>query len=73
MEKKPIQTGGKLWKVILQLLLIILLGILLFQNIQLIEVELFFWQVRVPLTILFIGTAVIGALFTFLIVWRKGR
>ncbi|KAA3638081.1 MAG: LapA family protein [Bacteroidetes bacterium] len=73
MDKKAVQTKGKLWKFVLQVILITLFCTLLFQNVHLVSVELLLWEVHIPLALLLIGTAVTGVLITFLVVWKKGR
>ena len=60
MELK--KSRFKTWKLGLNLFFLGILGIILYQNVRPIEVELLFWEVKISLTILLLITTFLGAL-----------
>ena len=63
----------RFWKIGINVLLLALLCVILFRNSQPVEVDLLFWQAEISLVFLLIGTAILGALITFITVMIKGR
>ena len=62
-----------IWKFGFLLFLLTLVGVISLQNTQPITIELLFWEMSLPVTILLFSTVLISALIVFMMVLIKTR
>ena len=68
-----IRSKTKTFKIGINITLLVLLTIILAQNIQPVDIDILFWQLHIPLVVLLLATALLGALIVFVFVLILGR
>ncbi|MEM8523513.1 MAG: lipopolysaccharide assembly protein LapA domain-containing protein [Bacteroidota bacterium] len=68
-----LKSKFRTFKISLNIALLAALVVVLVQNVQLIDVEILFWEAHISLSVLLLGTAILGASIVFIAVLLFGR
>lgn len=68
-----LKSKFRVFKIGLNIALLATLFVLLAQNVELVDVKVLFWEIHTPLSILLLGTAMLGASIVFIAVLLFGK